>query len=91
MFNDDSHFPSFAKTLLAGLEWDMLMMECLVIAAMDRARYVTSPPNSIMSGIALGTLMAFIIDNIMIGIRSGRGKAQIAIRTLVDDRKFLIT
>jgi hypothetical protein len=27
----------------------------------------------------------------MIGIRSGRGKAQIAIRTLVDDRKFLIT
>jgi hypothetical protein len=82
MFVDKSFFPSFIRTLLVGVEWDLVMLECLVIAAMDRATYLK---NNIVSGLVLGVLIAYLIDNSFIMIRNYRGRGQIALRTLVNE------
>jgi hypothetical protein len=40
----DPGLPSYAKILLYGLDFDFLILECLVIACMDRCNYL---PNGI--------------------------------------------
>jgi hypothetical protein len=40
----DPGLPSYAKVLLYGLDFDFLILECLVIACMDRCNYL---PNGI--------------------------------------------
>jgi hypothetical protein len=32
--------PTFSKTFLYGLEFDFLILECLIIACMDKASFV---------------------------------------------------
>jgi hypothetical protein len=86
MMFQDSFAPSYAKTLLSGLEYDFMMLECLVIACMDRANYL---PNDIQSGLAFGVLIAYILDYILIWFRSHQGRKNLAMHTLSDER-FMI-
>ena len=65
------------------------MLECLVIACMDRASFVAG--NGIRSGFVLGVLIAYIIDYIFVYMRSYKGNRNIALHTLIDDQKFLIS
>ncbi|MEY4334709.1 MAG: hypothetical protein RLZZ196_3459 [Bacteroidota bacterium] len=75
--------PTFSKTFLFGVEFDFLILECLVIACMDRASFV--PGNGIQSGFVLGVLIAYIIDYMFIYMRSYKGNRNIALHTLIDD------
>lgn len=94
MLYTDSFIPSFSNSLLYGLEMDFLMLNCLVIAAMDRAKYLLNPDgtrnNDIVSGLALGILIAYLLDSFLIGLRSYYGKRNIARHVLVSDDKFMI-
>lgn len=56
---------------------------------MDRASFV--PGNSIKSGFVLGVLIAYIIDYMFVYMRSYKGNRNIALHTLIDDQKFLIS
>jgi len=40
VFYVDSHLPSFPKIFLYGLDFDFLMLQVLVITAMDRAKFI---------------------------------------------------
>jgi len=82
----DKFLPSFSKTLLYGLEFDFMMMEVLIIALMDRCNYL---PNDIQSGLAFGVLMAYLFDYILIWLRKYRGRKNLAMHTLSDE-KFLV-
>ena len=86
MFRDKMQ-PSYSQSLLQGLEFDFVMFECLVIACMDRAKYL---PNNIKSGLALGVLIAYIMDYALIWLRSYRGRKNLAMHTLSDER-FMIS
>ena len=39
-FYSDSLYPSFINGMLYGLEFDFLILNCLIIIAMDRAKYL---------------------------------------------------
>lgn len=82
----DPGLPSYSKILLYGLDFDFMILECLVIACMDRCNYL---PNGIQSGMAFGVLMAFLFDSILIGIRGYVGRRNLARHTLSDER-FMI-
>jgi hypothetical protein len=56
---------------------------------MDRASFV--PGNGIRSGFVLGVLIAYIIDYMFVYMRSYKGNRNIALHTLIDDQKFLIS
>lgn len=75
--------PTFSKTFLFGVEFDFLILECLIIACMDRASFI--PGNGIKSGFVLGVLIAYIIDYMFIYMRSYKGNRNIALHTLIDD------
>jgi hypothetical protein len=49
------------------------------------------PGNSIKSGFVLGVLIAYIIDYMFVYMRSYKGNRNIALHTLIDDQKFLIS
>lgn len=89
VFYVDSHLPSFPKIFLYGLDFDFLMLQVLIITAMDRAKFIGS--NGIQSGFVLGALLAFIIENGMIWLRSFLGRRKLASSILADDSKFLIS
>jgi hypothetical protein len=82
----DKYVPTYQKTFLFGLDFDFMILECLVIASMDRCNYL---PNGIQSGLAFGVLMAFIFDYMLIGLRVNIGKRNLALHTLSDER-FMI-
>ena len=85
MFVDNSFFPSFIQTLLVGLEWDFVILECLIIAGMYRTQFLGRDYNNVISGLPLGVLIAYLVDNFFIWIRMFRGRSQIALRTLVNE------
>lgn len=62
----DKFLPSFANAFLYGLDFDFMMLEVLIIALMDRANYAE---NQIESGLALGVLVAYIVDSFLIWLR----------------------
>jgi hypothetical protein len=82
----DSWLPSFSKTLLYGLDFDFMMLEVLVIALMDKAN---NGVNNIKSGLALGVLIAYVVEYSLIWLREYKGRRNIAQHTLSDE-KFLI-
>lgn len=82
----DKGSPSFNKTLLSAYEWDFLMLECLIIACMDRT---TSLPNDVKNGAVLGVLIAYLVEYFLIWIRNFKGKKNLSMHTLSDER-FLI-
>lgn len=82
----DKFLPSFANTFLYGLDFDFMMLEVLIIALMDRANYLD---NQIESGLALGVLIAYIVDNFLIWLRLHKGRRELAVHTLCDER-FLV-
>ena len=85
----DSFLPSFVSSFLFGLEFDFLMLEVLVVAAMDRAMRLGT--NDLKSGIALGGLVAYILSSALRQLRMETGSRNIARHVLVDDEKFLFS
>lgn len=83
----DKGLPSFAKVFLYGLDFDFLIMEVLILACMDRANYL---PNDIKSGLAFGVLISYLVDYCLIHLRSYKGRKNLAMHTLSDE-KFLIS
>lgn len=63
-----------------------MMLEVLMIALMDRANY---EENAIESGLALGVLIAYLFDSILIWLRKYKGRRELAVHTLCDER-FLV-
>merc|ERR1740117_540394 len=82
----DPGLPSYAKSLLFGLDFDFMILECLFIACMDRCNYL---PNGIQSGMAFGVLMAYFFDSALIWLRVYVGRRNLARHTLSDER-FMI-
>jgi hypothetical protein len=82
----DTFLPSFANAFLYGLDFDFMMLEVLIIACMDRANYAE---NDIESGLALGVLLAYIVDSFLIWLRKYQGRRELAVHTLCDER-FLV-
>jgi len=62
----DKFLPSFSNAFLYGLDFDFMMLEVLIIALMDRANYAE---NDIESGLALGVLIAYLLDYYLIWLR----------------------
>lgn len=83
---EDSFFPSFSNIFLYGLDFDFMMLEVLVISCMDVTNYLD---NKIQSGLAFGVLIAYMIDYILIHLRIYKGRKNLALHTLSDER-FLI-
>ena len=82
----DTYVPSFSNTLLYGLDFDFLMLFSLIIACADRANYL---PNDIQSGLVFGALLSYITDGLLTWFRSYKGKKNLAVHTLSDE-KFMI-
>jgi hypothetical protein len=59
------------------------MLECLIIASMDRA---ASLPNNIQSGLVFGVLIAYMIDYFLIWVRNYKGTKNLSTHTLADER-----
>lgn len=87
---EDTYFPSFANIFLFGLDFDFLMMEVLVIAAMEKVSRVDTFDRNIFSPVTLGVLVAYLIDSFMIWLRKWQGSKNLS-RNTVTDEKFLIS
>merc|ERR1719440_2756034 len=68
---EDGHVPSFAMSMLYGLDWDFLMLNVLMITAMERAGHHKN--NAIENGLAVGVLVAYSIDSVLIWARDYYG------------------
>ena len=84
----DTFWPSYANSMLFGLEFDFLMLEALIIGAMDRARFLE---NDVKSGLVLGVLIAWMVSSGLAQLRVTAGRRNIARHTLVDDGRFLFS
>ena len=87
---EDTWFPSFANAFLYGLDFDFLMMEVLVIAAMEKVSRVDHFDRNVFSPVTLGVLVAYLIDSFMIWLRKRQGQKNLS-RNTVTDEKFLIS
>ena len=84
MFKDS--FASFGKTFSMGMDFDYMMLDVLILTAVE-ALFKNS--TSIPSRIMLGVLVAFVVDSFLFWLRSYLGKRNLSRHTLVDDA-FLI-
>ena len=83
----DGFFPTYAINFLYGLEWDFMKMEVLIIASMD---LISTYDKNITSGLALGVLIAYLMDCFMIKWRGFYGRKNLSVQTVTDE-KFLIS
>jgi len=84
MFKD--FFGEFSKTFSMGMDFDYMMLDILILTAVEAA---TKNSTTIASKIMLGVLFAYLIDSFLFWLRSYLGKRNLSRHTLVDDA-FLI-
>jgi len=84
MFKDK--WMNFSSYLLAGLDFDFLMLNALVITFVD---LVAQKDGNLESRLMLGILIAYIVDSCLIFLRTHYGRRNLAKHTLADER-FLI-
>ncbi len=77
---------NFSNFLLCGLDFDFLMMEVLVVTFID---LVAQNDAGVKSRLILGILIAYIVDQFLIFLRSYYGRRNLAKHTLADER-FLV-
>lgn len=76
--------------MLYGLDFDFLMLNTLMIIVLERSTYLAYETR-IQNGLAVGVLVAYTLDLMIIWVRKFYGKRNIARHTLVNDEKFLIS
>jgi len=84
MFKD--HWMGFSSFLLCGLDFDFLMLDVLVVTLIDLVSFADA---SLQSRLMLGILIAYILDSLLVLLRSYSGRRNLARHTLADER-FLI-
>ena len=84
LFKD--HYSSFTNYMLSGLDWDFLTLQVLIVTFID---LVASSDSTLRSRLMLGVLIAYIVDTLLVSMRSYFGKRNLARHTLADER-FLI-
>lgn len=84
LFKD--HYSGFTNYMLSGLDWDFLSLQVLIVSFID---LVASADTTIRSRLMLGVLIAYIVDTLLVSMRSYFGKRNLARHTLADER-FLI-
>ncbi|CDW85678.1 meckelin isoform 4 [Stylonychia lemnae] len=84
MFKDP--WMNFSTYLLSGLDFDFVMLDVLIISFIDMAGHKNS---NLESRIMLGILIAYLLDNFLIFLRTHYGRRNVAKHTLADER-FLI-
>jgi hypothetical protein len=84
MYKD--RYLSFSTTFLAGMEFDFLMLDALIISLINSAAYSATAVNST---VLFGILLAYIIDEGFIWMRAYYGRRNLSKHTLVDEA-FLI-
>jgi Meckelin (Transmembrane protein 67) len=77
---------NFSNYFLCGLDFDFLMLDALVVTFID---IVAGADASVRARLMLGVLIAYILDSILIFLRSYFGRRNLARHTLADER-FLI-
>ena len=77
---------NFSNYFLCGLDFDFLMLDALVVTFID---IVAGADVSVRARLMLGVLIAYILDSILIFLRSYFGRRNLARHTLADER-FLI-
>mmetsp|Transcript_4612 Transcript_4612/g.3110 ORF Transcript_4612/g.3110 Transcript_4612/m.3110 type:complete len:159 (-) Transcript_4612:24-500(-) len=77
---------SFNKTLLCALDFDFLMLDVCTISFIDCA---ARDNTTVQSRILLGVLIAYILDQGLLWMRSRYGRRNLSKHTLADE-KFLI-
>lgn len=77
---------NFSNFLLSGLDFDFLMLEVLVVTVIDLAGQSNT---GLRSRLILGILMAYVVDTVLVFIRSYYGRRNLARHTLADER-FLV-
>ena len=80
------HYSSFTNYMLTGLDWDFLSLQVLIVTFID---LVASYDSILRSRLMLGVLVAYIVDTLLVSMRSYFGKRNLARHTLADER-FLI-
>jgi len=80
------HYSGFTNYMLSGLDWDFLSLQVLIITFID---LVASSDSTLRSRLMLGVLIAYIVDTLLVSMRSYYGKRNLARHTLADER-FLI-
>jgi len=80
------HYSSFTNYMLTGLDWDFLSLQVLLVTFID---LVASKDTTLRSRLMLGVLIAYIVDTLLVSMRSYFGKRNLARHTLADER-FLI-
>jgi hypothetical protein len=77
---------SFTNYLACGLDFDFLMLDCLTISFIEvAARFDTK----LQSRVIMGILVAYLLDNFLLWLRSYLGRRNLARHTLADER-FLV-
>ena len=84
MFRDK--WMNFQSLFLQGLDFDFLMLDVLTISFIDAA--ARNAPN-LQSTTMLGVLIAYMLDQALLWLRSYFGRRNLAKHTLADER-FLI-
>lgn len=84
MFKDK--WMNFSNFLLCGLDFDFLMLDVLVVSLIDILAVSSA---TLRSRLILGILIAYMLDNFLIFLRSHYGRRNLAKHTLADER-FLI-
>lgn len=84
MFKDG--WMNFSSYFLSGLDFDFLMLDVLVVSFID---IVGNKDANLESRLMLGILVAYLVDNFLIFLRTYYGRRNVAKHTLADER-FLI-
>lgn len=84
MFKDP--WMNFTSYLLSGLDYDFLMLDVLIITFID---VFANNDANLQSRIMLGILIAYLVDNFLIFLRTHYGRRNVAKHSLADER-FLI-
>lgn len=84
MFKDK--WMSFSNFMLSGLDFDILMLDVLMVTLIDLAAWKDT---TLRSRLMLGVLIAYIVDKLLITLRGYFGRRNLARHTLADER-FLI-
>ena len=84
MFKDK--WGSFVNTMLMGLDFDFLMLDCVIITFMDRE---TRRHPDVVSRVALAVMMAYMVDHMLFMLMAYLGKRNLSKHTLIDET-FLI-
>lgn len=84
MFKDK--WMNFSSYLLQSMDFDFVMLDCLIVTLIDFAALNDS---TLESRLVLGVLIAYIVDSFLIFLRKYYGRRNVAKHTLADER-FLI-